>query len=283
MKDRIFYSFLEIEQLDEDMWVEILNFAEDWNTSHDAKFIIKPEEEVIIQFDNLEDEEFKEVTILIEEKEGDWEWLFIHQKGGDPHKKGNIENSDFIQIIGDGYPDAFYLNQEELEEALEDCPVCGTSSIMVAKEDVYVKIDNDFKDFNNSSTFLDVVNAGFGRILVSNKFKEAIKDFDGITYLPVLNKDDSVSDVLFQLKFIHMIHKSKSLAEPDSICNHCGAFILQNAAPFTISKSEINEFSVFSRDVSGLSKFHLSKSLYEKLKVAPLKRIVPIAGVMLKD
>ena len=213
MKDRIFYSLLEFEQVEEDIWNDILQFANIWNEKHEKQFKLDVPAEAVIEFPSLDHVEFLELTEILKQKKDEWEWLFIHQKGGDPYLKENIEQCDFIEIIGDGYPDDFYLNELEVKTLFNSCPSCNTPNMLLNEDHITLKIDNNHKMFTNSRTRLDLVNDGNGGLFASSKFIDAIKGAKGISLLPVKNKDNSTSDLLFQLKAEHSIHKSKSLSD----------------------------------------------------------------------
>ena len=279
----IIYSFSEFDQKDNSTWERILAFAKNWNDSHQSQFV--QEEDLEITFSSIADAELQELLEILEQKdtEEQWSWLFFEvDEENDPFLKENIEKHDFIQILGDGYPDSFYLNAAEVLAPYRTCNVCHTEKAVLVDDLVYWKIDNEHSAYREEQ--LDVINASNGSLLVSKKNLKALEaeGAKGYELLPVLEKDMSISKELFQLKSKVAVVKLDNLDDPDSVCDRCGSIIKQRSLPFTIPEKYVKETFFFSRHKEGLWGIYLKKVLYEALKVKDLKSIYAYQGLMVK-
>lgn len=276
---------LQFDQPDESVWKEILRFTEQWNRTKANKFITDVPSELAIYFSGEDDQELKELEDILDQKHEEQQWEWIRTIPNNPTKE-EIEAHDYIQIIGDGYPDAFFLNESDALSRMEPCKTCGTIHPHLRTQEKPVQVDESFLDRkgapNNRYTpeGLDVINLPHGALLVSIKVTKLIKDkkFQGCTFLDVINQKGDVSDRLFQLATDHIILQPDNLREEGAVCPICGTVLSTMVSGFAVKKDRLNKSSFFSRHPAGISSIYIAKSLYDLLKSEKTRGLIPVQG-----
>ena len=277
---------LQFEQPDQSVWDEILSFVEKWNRTKENKFINDEPFELAIYFSEKDHKELKELENILEQKHEERQWAWIKTITNDPTKE-EIEGHDYIQIIGDGYPDEFLLNELDALSPMESCETCGTihSHLRTQKKALQVNETflnkNGYPNDNYTPKGLDIINMPHGALLVSKKVVEIIKDnkkLYGCTFLDVLNQNGKVSDRLFQLVADKVILLPDNLPAEGSICPTCGTVLSTLIRGFIIRKERLGGADFFSRSSSGISSTYISNTLYHIFKSENIRGLTPVQG-----
>jgi hypothetical protein len=277
---------LQFEQPYESVWNEILRFTEKWNQTKGNKFISDASFELAIYFSDVEHYELNELEKILNQKhkERGWEWI---KTIPNDHTTEEIENLDFIQIIGSGYVDEFFLNELDALSPMIPCKTCGTvhSHLRVQKKMVQVNESflNKKGEPNDEYTQrrLDIINLSHGALLVSKKVVELVKKnkrFHGYTFLDVIDQKGKISDRLFQLKADKVILLPDNLTEEGAICSTCGTVLSTMTGIFAVKESRLEKNSFFSRIPSGLSGIYISNPLYHLFKSENIRGLTPAQG-----
>jgi hypothetical protein len=280
---------LQFDQPDKSVWDEILSFAENWNRTKENKFINDEPSELAIYFFEEDDKELKELENILEQKHEERQWAWIKTITNDPTKE-EIEAHDYIQIIGDGYPDEFFLNESDALSPMIPCKTCGTmhSHLRVQKKPVQVNevFLNKKGEPNDKYTprGLDIINLSHGALLVSKKVVELVKknsNFHGCTFFDVIDQKGKISDRLCQLKADKVILLPDNLTEVGAICPTCGTVLSTMTRMFVVKESRLGKSSFFSRIPSGLSSIYISNPLYHLFKLENIRGLTPVQGAAL--
>lgn len=289
MESNLEILLLQFEQPNESIWNEILRFAESWNETKENKFINESPFELAIYFPEIEDKELKELEEILEQKHNEQHWVWLKTIPHDPSKE-LIESCDFIQIIGNGYPDNFFLNESQALEAMKPCEKCGTIHSHLRLQKGPLEVNEAFlskKGYPNnaySPPGLDIINLPHGALLVSKKVVELIKEngFHGAIFLNVINQHGKISEKLFQLVTDIIILLPDNLRE-GTICPGCGTVLSTLTGEFLIRKERIKGVSVFSRNPSGASAIYISNPLYHLLKSNNIRGLTPAQCAKVMD
>ncbi len=280
---------LQFEQPDESVWNEILRFTEKWNQVKENKFISDESFEQAIYFPDEGRHELKELENILGQKHEERGWEWVKTIPGDPTTE-EIEACDFIQIIGDGYADEFFLNESDALSPMIPCKTCGTVHSHLRIQKKLVQVNEAFlnkKGVPNDEYTprgLDIINLSHGALLVSKKVVELVKEnkkFHGCIFLDVMDQNGKISDRLFQLKADRVILLPDNLAEEGAFCSTCGTVLSTMTGIFAVKESRLGEGSCFSRIPSGLSSLYISKPLYHLLKSENIRGLVPVQGARL--
>lgn len=280
---------LQFEQPDKSVWDEILSFAEKWNQTRANKFINDEPSELAIYFSEEDNKELKALENILEQKHEERQWAWIKTITNDPTKE-EIEAHDYIQIIGDGYPDEFFLNESDALSPMIPCKTCGTvhSHLRVQKRAVQVNeaFLNKRGEPNDEYTprGLDIINLSHGALLVSKKVVELVKNYNklhGCTFLDVINQKGKISDRVFQLKADKVILLPDNLTEEGAICPTCGTVLSTMTGIFAVKESRLEKSSFFSRIPSGLSGIYISNPLYRLFNARNVRGLTPVQGARL--
>lgn len=281
---------LQFEQPDGSVWNEILRFTAKWNETKERKFISDASFERAIYFPDEEHHELKELEITLDKKQKERGWEWVKTIPSDPTIK-EIEAHDFIQIIGDGYADEFFMNESDALSPMTPCKTCGAvhSHLRVQKE--LVQVNEAFLDKKGDPNDkytprgLDIINLSHGALLVSNKVVELVKKnkrFHGCTFLDVIEQNGKISDRLFQLRSDKVILLPDNLTEEGAICLTCGTVLSAVTGIFSVKESRLEKSSFFSRTPSGCSAIYVSKQLYHLFKSENIRGLTPVQGGDLK-
>lgn len=276
---------LQFEQPDGSVWNEILSFAEEWNRTKENKFTTGVPFELAIYFPGEGDKELRELEHILDQKREERQWEWIKTITNNPTKE-EIEAHDYIQIIGDGYPDSFFMNESEALAPMEPCETCGTLHPHLRTQKKPVQVNEAFlsrKGPPNDRYIpegLDIINLPHGALLVSKRVVELIKDkkIDGCTFLDVIDQKGNVSDRLFQLVADKVILLPDNLREEGAVCPTCGTVLSTMTTVFAIRKDRLEKNSFFSRSPSGIASLYISKSLYHFLKSENTRGLTPVQG-----
>lgn len=286
MDRKIEILLLKFEQAKKSTWDEIRSFADEWNQTNEINFNNNDPSEIAIYFPNKDHEELKKLEKILDhrhEKHG-WEW--IKTVTNDP-TTAEIKDNDFVQIIGDGYPDAFFLNESEALNQRMTCEKCGTAHPYLREQEEALQVDENFLDHKNiqpnssySPQGLDLINMPHGGLLVSeivrNKLK-SMKDLHGYTLLDVLDQHGNISVRLFQLTVDKVILVPDNAAD-GAFCPACGTVLSTMTEGFAIKKNRLRESSFFSRSSSGISSIYISKALYQVFQSENIRGLTPVQG-----
>jgi len=277
---------LQFDQPKESIWKEILNFSEKWNQENENKFINDQPFELVIYFEDENDKELKELENFLDQKhkERKWEWIKTITNN---QTKEEIEAHDYIQIIGDGYPDKFFLNESDTLSPMSPCKTCGTVDSHLRTQKKGLQVDESFlskKGIPNDQynpKGIDLINMPHGALLVTERVVElfsADKKLSGYKFLDVLNKQGKISEKLFQLTTDKIILVPDNLTEEGAYCPTCGTVLSTMTRGFAIKKERLGKSSFFSRNPTGLSSIYVSKSLYQILKLENIRGLTPVQG-----
>lgn len=284
---------LQFEQPNQLVWGEILRFTENWNETKENKFINTMPYRRIIYFSYEDDKDLKELENILEQKRESNDWIWSKSKMHYYPTREEKESHDYIEIIGDGYPDEFLLNESDALASMIPCEKCGTvdSDLRLQKKDLQINetfLDEKSIDPNCRYTppGLDLVNMPHGALLVSKRVMELIKDnkkFYGCTFLGVINQKGEISDRFFELATDKIILLPDNLAEEGAICPVCGTELLVLTNEFAIRKDRLEGSSFFSRRPSGLASIYISNTLYQIFKSENVRGLTPVQGAELID
>jgi hypothetical protein len=290
MDSKVEILLLKFEQTDEAIWDAILCFTVKWNRTKENKFISDEQAEVVICFSKEDHKEMQELENILEKKQEESEWVWIKTITGDPTKE-EIEAHDYIQVIGDGYPDEFFLNESKVLSPVKPCENCGTVHPHLMLQKGALQVNEVFLDqqkiYPNSKYFplgVDIVNMSHGALLVSKKVEQLLKGIKGLkgyNLLDVFDQHENVSDRLYQLVAIKVILLPDNLNSEGTICPVCGTVLSTMTNIFTIKKSRLGGSNFFSRSSSGISSIYVSKSLYEIFKSENIRSLTPVQGANL--
>jgi hypothetical protein len=277
---------LQFDQPKESTWREILSFAEKWNQEKESRFITDVQFELVIYFDDENDEELKELENLLDQKHEERKWEWIKTITNDPTKQ-EIEAHDYIQIIGDGYPDEFFLNESDALSSFLPCKTCGTIDPHLRTQKKALQVDETLLtkkgEPNDQYTpnGLDIINMPHGALLVTKRVVELINSnekLSGYKFLDVLNKQGKISEKLFQLTTDKIILVPDNLTEEGAYCPTCGTVLSTMTRGFVVKKGRLGKSSFFARHPSGISSIYISKSLYQILQSENIRGLTPVQG-----
>jgi hypothetical protein len=277
---------LQFDQPDPSAWNEIVRFAEQWNRTKENKFINDEPSELAIYFSEENDKELKELEYILKEKHDQHDWAWVKTIPNDPTQE-EIEAHDFIQIIGDGYPDDFFLNESGALSPADTCKTCGTTHPHLMEQEKPLQVNEAYLDKNGDPNDnynpkgLDIINMPHGALLVSKKVAELIKGnkkLYGYTFLDVINQKGKVSDRLFQLKADKIILVPDNLTDEGAICPACGTVLSTLVREFVIRKERLEGANFFSRSSSGISSIYISNTLYHVFKSENIRGLTPVQG-----
>lgn len=290
MDSKVEILLLEFEQPDEAIWDEILSFIVKWNRTKENKFVSDEPAEVVIYFSKEDHKELQELENILGEKQEKSEWVWIKTITGDPAKE-EIEAHDYIQIIGDGYPDEFLLNESKVLSPIKPCENCGTvHPHLIVQEgalqvnEVFLNQEQIYPNSKYSPPGVDIVNMPHGALLVSKKVEDLLKRSEGLkgyNLLDVFDQYGNVSDRLFQLVAIKVILLPDNLNSEETICPACGTVLSTMTSIFTIKEDRLGGNNFFSRSSSGISSIYVSKSLYGIFKSENIRGLTPVQGANL--
>jgi hypothetical protein len=279
---------LQFEQPDQSVWDEVLSFAEEWNETKENKFINALTFERIIYFSDADDKELKVLENILEQKRAENGWVWTRSKVQHYPSRKEKESRDFIEIIGDGYPDEFLLNESEALSSAVACEVCRTVDSDLIIQIKALQIDETFLDkkkvypnYKYTPPGLDIVNMPHGALLVSNRVTELIQDnnkFYGCAFLEVINQKGKTSERFYELVTDKIILIPDNLTDKGAICPVCGTELLELANEFAIRKERLEGSSFFSRRPSGLASIYISNELYHFLKLENVRGLTPVQG-----
>lgn len=277
----------QFEQLEETVWGEITAFVEKWNQTKENKFINDVPFQLAIYFSEETDKEMQELERILEQKHKEREWVWAKIFIKDLSAKA-VEALDYIQFIGDGYPDKFFLNESDALSPVEPCETCGMVHPHLAIQKNFLQVNETYLDRkkaepNNkySPPGLDIVNMPNGALLVSKSVVELIKkdkNVHGYKFLDVIDQKGEISERLFQLAVDKIILRPDNLSEEEAICPTCGAVLQNLTKTFAVKKSRLGKSSFFSRNPLGISSMYMSNSLYHFLKSENVRGLGPVQG-----
>lgn len=280
---------LQFEQPDETAWNEILRFTGKWNQTKENKFISDASFKRAIYFSDAEHHELNELEKILDQKHKEQGWEWVKTIPSDPATE-EIEACDFIQIIGDGYADEFFLNESDALSPIMPCQTCGTVHSHLRVQKKLVQVNEAFlnkKGVPNDEYTprgLDLINLSHGALLVSKRVVELVKEnkkFHGCTFLDVMDQKGKLSDTLFQLKADKVVLLPDNLTEEGAFCPTCGTVLSAMTGIFAVKKSRLGKSSCFSRIPSGLSGMYISNPLYHLFKSENIRGLFPVQGARL--
>lgn len=289
MNPKLEILLLQFEQPDESTWSEILSFAEKWNQKKENKFINDEPSEMVIYFSDENHKELKELENILDKNHEEHEWEWTKTITNDQTKE-EIEACDYVQIIGDGYPDEFFLNESKALSPEFPCETCGTEDPHLRIQEKALQVDEAFLTRKGSPNDhytpkgLDIINMPHGALLVSKRVAELIKGnkkFQGCTFLDVIDKQGKVSEKLFQLTTDKIILVPDNLSEEGAVCPTCGTVLSTMTRDFAIKKDRLGGSSFFSRIPSGISSIYVSKAMYNLFKSENVRGLSPVQGANL--
>ncbi|NJM14545.1 MAG: hypothetical protein HC896_03425 [Bacteroidales bacterium] len=186
-----------------------------------------------------------------------------------------IESHDYIQIIGDGYPDAFLLNGPQALSAIQPCASCGTVHPHLRAQQATLQVHEGYlagsgpPNNRHAPPGLDLINIDHGALLVSHRVAALLlsdKSITGFMLHDVLDQNGNVSANLYQLAVKTVIVQPDNMAVQGEVCETCGSVLSTFTRPFAIAKERMRETDFFSRNPSGISNIYVSKRVYILLK-----------------
>ncbi|MEM7185447.1 MAG: hypothetical protein AAF466_02215 [Bacteroidota bacterium] len=278
---------LEFEQPSEQTWQEIGAFVKDWNTSHDHQFHTDQMGEFVIYFDNPDDPEIAMLRTSLEEKHRTDGWIHIASLAQDL-SAADIESHDFIQIIGDGYPEEFILNMETAFDGNEQCLECGTQHPHLQIQLQSVQINEAYLDANNEVNArhepkgLDVINLPNGGLLISTEVAgllDQMGELPGYSLVQVFNERNEVSEKVYQLMVTPSVLIPANSEQQGAICPSCGTVLSTFTGVFGVSEAQLGGSRFFARHPSGMSSIYVAREVYNLWKSAQCRGLTPVQGV----
>jgi hypothetical protein len=287
MNARLKIFLLQFDQPDKSIWADIISFAEKWNDTKENKFIITLPYSRDIYFFDEDDKNLKELEKILQKKGEENNWIWTKSKVPHYPTREEKESCDYIQIIGDGYPDEFLLNESDALSSVIPCEKCGTVDSELRVQKKTLQIDETFLDkktypnYKYTPSGVDLLNMPHGALLVSNRVTELIEDnnkFYGCTFLEVINQKKKISVRFFELATDKIILLPDNLTDKKAICPVCGTELLVLTNEFAIKKDRLEGSSFFSRSPSGLASIYISNDLYHFLKSENVRGLTPVQG-----
>lgn len=281
---------LKYEQPAESAWNEILRFADAWNQTKEIQFIStemsKQIFELNVYFPNEDHPELKELEDILRQKSSEFRWKWLRTDRKYYPTRAEIEARDYILIIGDGYPDDFFMNESAALSVMKSCKTCGTKDPDLTVQKQAPQIDEAFLDTENEtndryeSKGLDIINLQHGALLVSSRFMKVIKDnkIQGCTFLDVFNRAGNRSDRLFQLAADPVILLSDDPQEEGAICATCGEMLRPTTTDLVVRRDRLSGSSFFSTSPARIYDIYVSKQVYQLLKAANIRGLTPMEG-----
>ena len=287
MQAKLEYLLLEFDQPNEIVWADMKLFAEEWNLSHENKFLMDESTELAIYFHSEKDKEIDLLETIFREKERSENWVWIKTIPYDPTVE-EIESHDFIQIIGDGYADAFSLNGTTAFDWDMTCNTCGTEHPHLITQKQSLQIDESFlsqlsaPNTKHEPPGLDMINIAGGGLLISNRIAKLLNsetNAEGYSLIQVMNEKGEVSDKVFQLRASNVILIPSNMKDEGDVCPACGTVLTTQLASFDIKKDWVKNDKIFSRASSGFSSFYVKRELFEVLKSEKARGLTVVHGV----
>lgn len=285
MDEKLAYTFLQYSQPNAQVWDSINSFVSDWNQAQSVKFLTNQALEFSIYFLSDDLTLAKELDEILSQRAKVDGWIYYVSYPKNLTKE-DIEEHAFIQIIGDGYPDNFILNINEVLEAIEPCTTCQTEHPHLRQQIGSFKVNETFLTRNTLPNIrhypvgLDIINTPNGGLLISAKMARILGEHPeliGYSLLEVFNEKDQVSDKLFQLMTENIILEGEY--NIGKICQTCGSVLQQLDTPFAILLKGNEKLQFFSRSPHGLSSIHVANHIYRLLKENQIRGLVPASGV----
>ena len=285
MDEKLEYTFLQYSQPNTQVWNSINSFVSDWNQAHSVKFLTNQPHEFSIYFLSDDIPLAMELDKMLSQRATEDGWVYYVSYPQNLTKE-DIEAHAFIQIIGDGYPDDFILNTNQVLEEIEPCATCLTEHPHVRRQTGSFKVNETFLTHNTLPNLrhkpagLDLINTPNGGLLISAKMAHILSqhpELHGYSLVEVFNEKDQVSDKLFQLKIDNIILDCENSI--GKICPACGSVLEQLVTPFSIQHNGNKELHFFSRDPQGLSSIYVENHIYQLFKENQIRGLVPAHGV----
>lgn len=285
------FVFFEFEQETDGSWEEFQKFVTQWNLTEHYKFQSEMEEEWFITFDKgLKDPEipaFREKLQALNEKTG-LIW-FVGIK--DERKPEEFEESPFIDVLGDGYPEGFIVNESTAFGLPEKCQQCGNSGDTFRKILQSIIIDETHigkltTNFEKSYIWNpDIITLPNGGLLISKAVLEVFTEQKVIGYelSEVISKQTMAPyDKLFLIRAENAILQPSSehtLTTESGICNSCGRILGGLLTHYTIRKQWLKGAEIFSRHPYRYANICLTNRLYWALKDNNIQEMLPSYGI----
>ncbi len=285
------FVFFEFEQESDDAWGAFEKFVTNWNKTEHNKFESEMQEEWFITFEKgLKDPEIpafrKELQILNKETGLVW---FVGIK--DERTPEEFEKSPFIDILGDGYPEGFIVNESTAFGSPEKCQKCGNGGdtfrkilqpIIIDETHIGKLISNVVKPSIWNPDMITLPNGG---LLISKKVLKVFNAQKVIGYelSEVISKHTMApSDKWFLIKTENAIlHPSSehTLTTESGICSSCGRILGGLLTHYTIRKQWLKGAEIFSRHPYHYANICLTNRLYWILKDNNIQEMSPSYGI----
>jgi len=295
------FTFLRHEQPDEEAWRQLNNFAANWNSQFDPKFVKTLDFLWIITFnDPRVSPEFAafihELTALRSRYSVQYHVTSaIHLDANDYRK------ADFVEILGislegiKGRP--FILNEKQALSPLIPCPTCGWQDLFGVVQKAPFAIDEDLLDHpladggDAPRGGWDCINLPNGHKLISARVvdilrKEAVRGWE---VLPVnvafTNRDSTRVFQILASRAVLVVHDTSSSGTESRFCPTCGAAralppdydttVVRLAPDYCVTKDDVKTDEIFSRHPGRGAMLYVAHRVYELLMGAGLNGIVP--------
>ena len=289
------FVFFDFEQPTVDAWEEFEKFVHIWNQTEQRAFESEQEGEWFITFEKgLEDPEippFRNKLQALNSKTG-LVW-FVGIK--DERRPEDFEQSPFVEILGDTYPEGFIANEAVAFGPPEKCPQCGKGGNTFRNIVQPIIIDETFIGKSTSIAGksiplnLDIITLPNGGLLISNKVLQVFnkQKVKGYALAEVISKRTmSPSDNLFLMraeKAIIQPCSEHTLVTESGICSTCGRILGGLLTHFNIRKEWLEDAAIFSRHPHCYAKIYLTNKLYWSLKNNDIQGMLPSYGIFQCD
>lgn len=301
------FTFLRHEQPGEEAWRQISDFAANWNSQFDPKFVKTLDFLWIIRFTELKTRpEFAvflhELTTLRSNYS-----VQYHATSATHLDASDYLGADFVEILGISLEGIkrrpFILNEQQALGPPVPCPTCGWQDMFSAVQKAPFEIDEDLLDHpladggDAPRGGWDCVNLPNGHKLISTRVVGVLRQADvrGWEVLPVRagskGKDSTRMFQLLAVRAVLILHDASSSGNETQFCPTCGAAralppdydttVLRLAPDYCVRKADVDTDEMFSRHSGRGAMLYVAHRVYQLLQNAQLNGIVPSTVVNL--
>ena len=296
MEQKIIYPpieflFFDYEQPDDQAWSIIEALSDEWNETKKNKFASNEAGEIsIIVKEGILDSEYPLLLSVIEnlKKKYNLVWFvgIVDNRMGKAY-----ENSPYIKIVGDHYPNEFIVN---LSEAIhEPKPCAGCDNIDIQNEPIAAEliIDESFLDRqvdplpHYKPPGLDLINLPNGAFLISKKIVDLLKEMkvSGYELIPVRSlATKKYSERIWLIKATRSITQPCTIHTPvtkEGICAVCGQILGGLLGKYHIREEWLNGDEFFTRNSNLFSLVYVSHRLYHAMKKEGAQGLLASHGI----
>jgi len=291
MKRQISFSFLRLENPDENSWRQIVDFVEHWNNGHNVKLSNTMNIMLSITFPEEVDPELDDFVVQLRAIEQQCQVRFS-ARAEVQFNEIDYQNADFVEIQGVGPTMSdgrqLILNEDQALDTPAACPTCGWTDVFDKPQRQSFVIDETLLDAfppegeRQPVGGWDCVNLPSGHKLVSRRFVSIleINKVHGFELRAVLdNRTGKPSRRMVQLLAQRPVPALKPIGDWKGkliICPACGTARRIGIEPqqtnictepdYCVERRQIGDDEIFSRHLRRGAMLYISGRAYTELR-----------------